>query len=244
MTHHFVLHQSSPQRDSGNILFVSLILLLVVTVIGISTISTTGLNEKMAANYRDHNLAFQAAEAALKAGEQRARDISAIFDGVGLTGIPAYFSCTSTNCFTSTCLNGLCFNGTYPATSSGSTGGSSGGGGGKGGGGGGGSTSTSASTAGICSKTNPTPELWETAATWTTSGRYSEHPVSISGLAAKPKYIVEFMCYAPADPDTGTTTVPPNYGTDWWYMYRITALGVGKTSASKAMIQSTYKVAR
>lgn len=239
MTHHFVL----PQRNSGNVLFVSLILLLVITIIGISSISTTGLNEKMAANYRDHNLAFQAAEAALKAGEQRARDVSAIFDGVGLSGIPAYFTCTSTNCFTSTCLNGLCFNGSYPSTTSGgsSTGGGSTGGGGKGGGGG---TTSTGSTAGICSKTNPTPELWETAATWTTSGRYSEHPVSIDGLAAKPKYIVEFMCYAPADPETGTTTTPPNYGTDWWYMYRITALGVGKTTASKAMIQSTYKVAR
>lgn len=219
MKHHILLPQQSSQRNSGNVLFVSLILLLVLTVIGISSISTTGLNEKMAANYRDHNLAFQAAEAALKAGEQRAKDISAIFDGAGLTGIPAYFTCTTTNCFTSTCLNGLCFNGTYPATGGGAS-------------------------AGICTKTNPTTDLWKTAATWSTSGRYSEHPVSISGLAAKPKYIVEFMCYVAADPDSGTSTTPPNYGSDWWYMYRITALGVGKTTASKAMVQSTYKVER
>lgn len=206
-------------RNSGNVLFVSLILLLVITVIGISSISGSGLNEKMASNYSDHNLAFQAAEAALLAGEKRARDISGILKGAGLNGTPPYFSCTSTNCFTSTCLNGLCFNGTYPPTGGGSG-------------------------AGICTKTNPTTELWLTTATWTTAGRYAEHPVAITGLAAQPKYIVEFMCYVRADPNTPATTSAPNYGTDWAFMYRITALGVGQTTASKAMIQSTYKVLR
>jgi type IV pilus assembly protein PilX len=207
------------RKNRGSILFISLILLLVITVIGISSISTTGLNEKMASNYSDHNLAFQAAEAALLAGEQHARDVSAILDGAGLSGAPGYFSCTTTNCFTATCLNGLCFNGSYPPTGGGAS-------------------------AGICVKTNPATPLWETTATWTTSGRYAEHPVSIPGLAAKPKYIVEFMCYVQADPTNQYPTTAPNYGTDWSYMYRVTALGVGRTSASKAMVQSTLKVPR
>ena len=207
------------QKNTGSILIVSLILLLVVTVIGVSAISTTGVNEKMAANYSDHNLAFQAAEAALLAGEQRANDVSGVLDAVGLSGVPAFFSCSTTNCFTSDCLNGLCFTGTYPSVGGGAS-------------------------AGICDAPNQANTLWENAATWTTVGRATEHPASIPGLAAKPKYIIEFMCYVPADPNTAPSTVAPNYGNDWSYMYRITAFGVGKTTTSKAMVQSTFKVFR
>jgi len=51
------------------VLFVSLIMLLVLTVIGVTAMQTTTLEEKMAGNLRDQTLAFQAAEAALREGE-------------------------------------------------------------------------------------------------------------------------------------------------------------------------------
>jgi type IV pilus assembly protein PilX len=209
-------------RNSGSVLLVSLIMLLVLTVIGVSTMSNIGVNEKMAANYRDHNLAFQAAEAALTAGEQKADQLSGIFDGVGLSGVTDFFPCTVTkpNCFTSTCLKGLCFTGTYPAISVGG------------------------STAGICETSILANDLWETAATWTTTDVAASHPASISGLSENPKYIIEFMCYVQADPEEDASSVPPSYGSDWAYMYRITALGRGATANSKAMLQSTYKVLR
>jgi len=56
-------------RQQGAVLIVSLIILLVLTLIGITGMRTTVLEEKMAGNMNDQNLAFQAAEAALRDGE-------------------------------------------------------------------------------------------------------------------------------------------------------------------------------
>ncbi|ADJ28938.1 pilus assembly PilX family protein [Nitrosococcus watsonii] len=53
----------------GATLIISLLMLLALTLIGVTAIKTTTLEEKMAGNMRDQNLAFQAAEAALRAGE-------------------------------------------------------------------------------------------------------------------------------------------------------------------------------
>ncbi|MGH8651232.1 MAG: pilus assembly PilX family protein [Gammaproteobacteria bacterium] len=50
-------------------MFVALIMLLVLTVIGVTAMQTTTLEEKMAGNLRDQTLAFQAAEAGLHEGE-------------------------------------------------------------------------------------------------------------------------------------------------------------------------------
>lgn len=60
---------SNPKNQAGAVLFVSLIMLLVLTVIAVTAMQTTTLEEKMAGNLRDQTLAFQAAEAALRAGE-------------------------------------------------------------------------------------------------------------------------------------------------------------------------------
>lgn len=57
------------KQQSGVVLLVSLIMLLLLTLIGVSGSQVTGLEEKMAGNMKDRNLAFQAAEAALAAGE-------------------------------------------------------------------------------------------------------------------------------------------------------------------------------
>lgn len=53
----------------GSVLIVSLLILLIMTLLGITAMSTTTLEEKMAGNIRDKNIAFQAAEAALRDGE-------------------------------------------------------------------------------------------------------------------------------------------------------------------------------
>ncbi len=77
----------------GAALVVSLILLLIVTLIGISGMQSTVLQEKMSGNFKDKNSAFQAAEAALREGEAKAETLS------GHTGM------------NSTCSAGLCYNG-------------------------------------------------------------------------------------------------------------------------------------
>ena len=56
-------------NQNGGALIVSLVMLLVMTVIGVAAMQTTSLEEKMAGNARDRDLAFQAAETALRAGE-------------------------------------------------------------------------------------------------------------------------------------------------------------------------------
>ena len=79
-------------HQTGAALIISMILLLVMTLIGVTAMQSTVLEEKMAGNYRDQNLAFQAAEAALREAE------SAIATG-GVTGL--------TN-FAADCTSGLC----------------------------------------------------------------------------------------------------------------------------------------
>ncbi|MBN2871837.1 MAG: hypothetical protein JXJ30_02860 [Halothiobacillaceae bacterium] len=56
--------------QSGIALVIALILLLAITLIGLASIRGTTLQEKMSANLQDRDLAFQAAEAALRAGEE------------------------------------------------------------------------------------------------------------------------------------------------------------------------------
>lgn len=57
------------EREKGAVLIVGLVMLLLLTVIGLSAIRGSELQERMAGNMRDHNLAFQAAEAGLRHGE-------------------------------------------------------------------------------------------------------------------------------------------------------------------------------
>lgn len=58
-------------KQHGVVLFVGLIVLLVMTLITFSAVRTTLLEERMSGSTTDNNVAFQAAEAALRAGEQR-----------------------------------------------------------------------------------------------------------------------------------------------------------------------------
>ncbi len=58
-----------PGAQQGVVLIVGLIMLLLLTLIGTTGMQMTSLEEKMAGNMRDRNLAFQAAESALAAGE-------------------------------------------------------------------------------------------------------------------------------------------------------------------------------
>jgi type IV pilus assembly protein PilX len=217
---------ATKHRQTGSVLIVSLIMLLILTVIGVTSITNIGTNEKMAGNYKDHDLAFQAAEAALAAGEERAESIAGILmaaeNDTNKDKITSYFSCTAanSNCFTNVCLEGLCFTGTFPAPS------------------------TGGSTAGICTPGGAANKLWKIPATWTTATRAASYNTPLVGIAEDPKYIIEFMCYTLENPEIPASTTPPTYGTDWAYMFRITALGTGSSLNSRAMVQSTYKVER
>lgn len=64
-------HLASKKSERGAVLLVSLIMLLLLTIIGVAAMRDTNLQERMAGNMRDRNLAFQAAEAGLRFAEQK-----------------------------------------------------------------------------------------------------------------------------------------------------------------------------
>jgi len=78
-----------PQK--GAVLFVSLIMLIVVTLMGVIAMKSSTLQEQLAAAAMDQNLAFQAAESALRDAE--------IFINTSLITAPE---------FSTACTNGLC----------------------------------------------------------------------------------------------------------------------------------------
>ncbi len=95
----------TPARQRGAILVIALLFLVLLTIIGVSSMSGVTLEEKMAGNLREQNLAFQAAESALRDAEI---DLEV---GIGGTGnrdpmtIAANFATLCSAAFTS----GVCF---------------------------------------------------------------------------------------------------------------------------------------
>ena len=57
------------KTNTGVALFISLVLLLVLTILGVSVVQTTSLEIRMARNEHDSLLAFEAAESALRDAE-------------------------------------------------------------------------------------------------------------------------------------------------------------------------------
>jgi len=89
-----------PKAQRGAILVTSLLLLLVLTIIGITASQMTRMQERMAGNLRDQNLAFQGSEAALRDGEELVRTLATLPDtcleapclfwgSTALTNVPA-----------------------------------------------------------------------------------------------------------------------------------------------------------
>ncbi len=56
-------------KQRGMVLLVGLVMVLLITIVGMAAIRGSGLQESMAGNMRDRNIAFQAAESALRVGE-------------------------------------------------------------------------------------------------------------------------------------------------------------------------------
>lgn len=86
-------------KQQGAVLVVSLMILLVMTLLGLSSMQGTILEEKMSGNMRDRNLALQSAEVTMRDGETFVNNIvntSQFNDTEGLyaltTSDPNYFS--------------------------------------------------------------------------------------------------------------------------------------------------------
>lgn len=98
-------------KQRGSVLIVSLVFLLLLTIVGVSAMNMTNLEEKMTGNFRDHDLAFQTAEAALLDGEAFVENT---FDINSALTDPA---CTGSDCYSADCDDGLCFHGEFKNSS-------------------------------------------------------------------------------------------------------------------------------
>jgi len=113
-------HTPLHARQNGAVMVVSLMMLVVMTLIGVTAMRTTVLEEKMSGNTRDTMLAFEAAETALLDGEDYlANTINALavaFDGAQL-GL--YQAGSRPDLFAdATWLNSIAHRGTYPGVTS------------------------------------------------------------------------------------------------------------------------------
>lgn len=62
-------HYSVGNKQSGAVLIVALVILLILTILGVAVIESSVVEERVAGNTLDKNVAFQAAEAGLRAAE-------------------------------------------------------------------------------------------------------------------------------------------------------------------------------
>lgn len=198
--------------QSGAALIMSLLLLTVMTLISVTSMQGTLLEEKMAGNTRDRQLSFQAAEAAIHSGE-------------------AFLQANTFNSanYTDTCSNGLCTRREDDATYD------------------------SSAAPGNTGWVDPRWDLDGSLNVWADgSGKYREYGTVLAGTYKKPRYIIEFAGYIPADMSVPLTTSPPEwyaspvFGGDpgwqaeWTELYRITALGFGGSPNARSMIQTMY----
>ena len=94
------------RRERGAALIISMILLVLITLVGVASLRNVLLEEKMTANYYDRSLAFQAAEAGLRAGEAVA-EAQAAATPKHAQAIALGYPADATQC-SSTCSGGLC----------------------------------------------------------------------------------------------------------------------------------------
>lgn len=88
------------KTQQGAVMVIALLMLLILTVLGVAGMSTTSLEERMAGNSRDREIAFQAAEAALREGE-------ALVESANFTNLPTDpFNPIAGNDFTDNCTGG------------------------------------------------------------------------------------------------------------------------------------------
>ncbi|MDC9725489.1 MAG: PilX N-terminal domain-containing pilus assembly protein [Gammaproteobacteria bacterium] len=83
-----ILNSAYPKQQQGVVLAITLIMLVMVTLLAVSSMRTTIMEERMAGNTQDGNIAFQMAETALRQAEsnlQKDDDAILILSGEAAT---------------------------------------------------------------------------------------------------------------------------------------------------------------
>jgi len=100
----------TPRRQRGSLMLVTLVILAIVTILGISTMDSTGMEMQMSSNSRTYQEAFEAAEYVLSWVEANVAAAGYFSTNSLANTTPA---CGAV-CFSTACTNGYCFNGTNP----------------------------------------------------------------------------------------------------------------------------------
>lgn len=169
---------TSRSDQSGAALVVSLIILAVVTILGITSMQGSNTELKMAASMRDRGIAFEAAEAALAIlEEQLAIDPP--------SRMALLSNCTGTGCYNSTCTGGLCFDGDYLL-----------------------SYSEYECEVADYANTTKRVNFWsnKTLNVWNDTNKHQT--LLVDSVKTKVKYITEFLCYVARDENTPFTELP------------------------------------
>lgn len=198
-------------QQRGATLIVGLIFMVALTLLGVMAMKSTLLQERMAGGSRDHSLAFQAAEAALRDAK---RDILRLradgtacavgaagcrtVDHVGVAGATEYKSnCLNGLCRDNPCVGGYAFGAgphiAFPMI---------------------GAPSVQYGTF-----TSPPPPA---------------APISVAGVAAQPRYLIEYF----TRPDA--VSPPGACAAEDIPMYRITARAVGANLNTVVMLQEVF----
>lgn len=201
-----------PTKQAGTALIVSLIILTVVTLLGITGMQSSNTELKLAASQRDRGVAFEAAEAALAIVENNLADDPPAREKL-------FSTCSGAGCYNPTCNGGLCFDGDYLLSYS----------------------EFECQVADYAEKSrrvnfwsDPNLKIWET------EGRHKT--VKIDSVKTDVKYIVEFLCYVPRDEFTTFDPTDKNTWNNGAPLFRITALAQGNGGRASVALQSTYKV--
>jgi type IV pilus assembly protein PilX len=203
------------RQQSGAVLILALVILVIVTLLGTAVMQGATLESKMANNSQERQQAFNAAEAALRQAER-------VIDTAGFADSELRTNCTGSRCFNANCTNGLCFSGTF-----------------------GPSDNQSQCLTVPSGSSPPAQGVWASAAldVWNTAGRHVAVDLPGYDDLVAGKYIIEFRCFTDQldSGGGGGGTVATNTGD---VVYRITARGVSQSGRVEAMVQSTYRAER
>ena len=203
-----------PQRQRGAILVIALMFLVLLTIISVSSISGVTLEEKMAGNMREQNVAFQAAESALRDAEI---DLET---GIGGTCTPGVSVPANPG------LSQGCLGARDPMTIAASFA----------------INCSAAFTFGVCLQPAAPPATWQaqivTPSTWdwthankTTAYGTFTGASALVGVIRQPRYVIEYL----AEKDDTSTTPATRF-------FRVTARGWGANANTTVTLQTVYRM--
>lgn len=170
--------------QQGVALIMSLVMLLILTILGVSSVQTTSMQERMSRNARDTNLAFQSAESAISEAE--------VYLG-GVTTLTPFQSANT--------------DGRYDAAEDG--------------------------------RVDLSSFDWDEPSN--NDRHFKVVGTTLDGVAAQPRYIVEFIKTVVSDEDRlNLDNIGQDTGSGRTQIFRVTAYGTGGTDAAHVMIQTTF----